>query len=149
MPDKGSAGSLTLALGRLSGMLRRDLTRRLGSEPWVAEAELRPPSFAVLSLIGEHQPVSQKQVSDHLSADPSDLVAIFDGLERAGLISRDRDPDDRRRYSLTLTSHGAERLGRFREIAAEITDEIFAPLTAAERETLRRLLQRVVEHHAP
>lgn len=149
MPDKASEGSLALALGRVSAMLRREMTRRLAAEAWVAEAELRPGSFAVLSLIGHHQPVSQKQVSDHLSADPSDLVAVFDGLERAGLISRDRDPDDRRRYSLTLTADGESRLGRFREVSEEITGELFAPLTAGERETLRRLLQRVVDHHAP
>ncbi|MGH8990325.1 MAG: MarR family winged helix-turn-helix transcriptional regulator [Acidimicrobiia bacterium] len=149
MPDKTSTGSLPLALGRMSAILRRELTRRLAAETWVAEAELRPPSFAVLSLIGRLQPVSQKQISDHLSADPSDLVATFDALERAGFISRDRDPDDRRRYSLALTAEGEARLERFREISEEIADVVFAPLDAGERDTLLRLVERVVDHHGP
>jgi DNA-binding MarR family transcriptional regulator len=138
--------ALTSSLAALGGQTRRLMARRLAQEPWVAEAGFRPPAFGILSWVERLQPVSQKQVSDRLGSDPSDLVAVFDMLERAGFVSRSRDPKDRRRYSLTLTDSGHEQLCRFRLIAAEVQDELLAPLDDEERETLQRLVERVVEH---
>jgi DNA-binding MarR family transcriptional regulator len=137
---------LTSSLAALGGQIRRLMARRLAQEPWVAEAGFRPPAFGILSWVERLQPVSQKQVSDRLGIDPSDLVGVFDMLERAGFVSRSRDPKDRRRYSLTLTDSGDEQLRRFRVIAAEVQDELLAPLDDDERETLQRLVERVVEH---
>ncbi len=142
-------GALTISLAGLSGMLRRALSRRLAEEPWVAEANLRPPSFGVMIMIEQLQPVSQKQVSDRLGIDPSDLVGIFDLLERAGFISRGRDEKDRRRYALTLTPEGQARLGRFKVLAAEVQDELFACLDPEERDLLGRLVQRVIDQQLP
>lgn len=112
----------------------------------MAEAKLRPPSFAVMMIIQQQrQPVSQKQVSDRLGIDPSDLVAIFDLLEQAGLIVRERDENDRRRHALHLTQLGKVRLRRFEELAAEVSEQLFAVLDTDELETLGSLVQRVVD----
>ena len=145
----GSGGGsvvLTSSLGALAGMTRRLFARRLAEEPWVAEAGLRPPSYGVLSWIDRLEPVSQKQISVRLGLDPSDLVSVVDTLERAGFVSRSRDPQDRRRYSLTLTPLGRKRLRRLHSVAAAVEDELLAPLDAAEREVFHRLVQRVVDH---
>jgi DNA-binding MarR family transcriptional regulator len=146
MKGTNAPETLTGSLAALAGQTRRLMTRRLAQEPWVAEAGFRPPAFGILSWVERLQPVSQKQISDRLGTDPSDLVATFDMLERAGFVTRSRDPRDRRRYSLTLTESGEEQLRRFRVIAAEVQEELLAPLDDDERETLQRLVERVVEH---
>ncbi|MGH9024396.1 MAG: MarR family winged helix-turn-helix transcriptional regulator [Acidimicrobiia bacterium] len=136
---------MPVSIVQLSGMMRRLLSRRLAEEPWMAEAKLRPPSFAVMMVVQQRQPVSQKQVSDRLGIDPSDLVAIFDLLEQAGFIVRERDEKDRRRYALSLTELGKVRLRRFEELAAEVSQQLFAVLDPDELETLGRLVQRAVD----
>ena len=138
--------ALTNSLAALAGHMRRLMSRRLAQEPWVTEAGFRPPAFGVLMWVERLQPVCQKEISDRLGTDPSDLVAVFDMLERAGFVSRGRDPKDRRRYALTLTPSGEEQLGRFRVVAAEVQDELLAPLDDDDRATFQRLVERVVEH---
>jgi DNA-binding MarR family transcriptional regulator len=146
MKGTNAPETLTGSLAALAGQTRRLMTRRLAQEPWVAEAGFRPPAFGILSWVERLQPVSQKQVSDRLGTDPSDLVATFDMLERGGFVTRSRDPRDRRRYSLTLTESGEEHLRRFRVIAAEVQADLLAPLDDDERATLQRLVERVLAH---
>lgn len=141
--DEPTLGFYAITLGNAA---KRLLSKRLAAEPWVAEADLRPPSGRVLMLIDQHGPVSQKQVSDLLRVDPSDLVSTFDALEAAGYIRRSRDPEDRRRYALTITPPGRKQLKRFLTCAAEVSDHLFAPLDEDERATLRTLLSKVVQH---
>ncbi len=56
--------------------------------------------------------------------DPSDLVAVVDTLERDGLAVRRRDPADRRRYALEITTEGSAW------VRAAVTDAA-GPKTAA------------------
>lgn len=143
-----TSGSVRLMalIGALGATGRRLFHRRLTQEDWVAEAGLRPPSYGVLLVIERMGPVSQKQISDQMALDPSDLVAVIDTLEQAGLLTRSRDPQDRRRYSLTLTALGRKRLRRLDAIAAEVEEELLAPLDEDERQALCQLISRVLEH---
>jgi DNA-binding MarR family transcriptional regulator len=133
-------------IGALGAAGRRLFARRLAQEEWVAQAGLRAPAYGVLLTIERLGPVSQKQISDQMGLDPSDLVGVIDILEREGFLTRARDPQDRRRYSLTLTSLGRKRLRRFSTIAAEVEEELLAPLDDDERQTFRLLVHRVLEH---
>lgn len=133
-------------IGALGAAGRRLFARRLAQEEWVAQAGLRAPAYGVLLTIERLGPVSQKQISDQMGFDPSDLVGVIDILEREGFLTRARDPQDRRRYSLTLTALGRKRLRRFSTIAAEVEEELLAPLDDHERQTFRALVHRVLEH---
>ena len=75
------------------------------------------------------------------------MVAVLDDLERRGFVERRRDDADRRRNVLSLTPAGREAL---REVDVQLDsaqDVILAPLDGEEREQLRELLTRVLEHH--
>jgi len=60
----------------------------------------------------------------------------------AGL-ERRRDTNDRRRYAIHLTRAGKTKLSRAREAVQLRADELLAPLSEDERETLHDLLARV------
>jgi len=120
---------------------------RLAQEPWVREAGLRAPCYSVLTWIDQLEPVSQKRVSDQIAHDPSDIVTVVDILERAGLVARRRDPDDRRRYSLSLTAAGRNTLHRLDVVALEVQDAVLAPLGPSERAAFERLMHVVIDHH--
>src|SRR5512133_665606 len=132
---------------RLAALTRRAIGERMAQESWAHEAGFRPGCIGVLRVVAAREPVSQREVSEALMLDPSDLVTLVDILERAGLVERRRDPADRRRYALEVTPRGQLAVVRLREINREATAELLAPLDERERAQLAELIGRVVRHH--
>jgi DNA-binding MarR family transcriptional regulator len=132
---------------RLAAITRRAMGERMANESWAHEAGFRPGCIGVLRVVAAREPVSQREVSEALLLDPSDLVTLVDILEAAGLVERRRDPADRRRYALEVTERGQLAVVRLREINGEINEELLAPLDEQERSQLAGLIGRVVRHH--
>jgi DNA-binding MarR family transcriptional regulator len=132
---------------RLAQLTRRAIGERMAQEPWAHDAGFRPGCIGVLHVVAAREPVSQREVSDQLMLDPSDVVTLVDILERAGLVERRRDPADRRRYALEITKAGQLAVVRLREINQETNEELLAPLDESERAQLAYLIGRVVRHH--
>lgn len=131
---------------RLAQLNRRATAERMAHETWAHEAGFRPGCIGVLRVVTAREPVSQREVSDELMLDPSDVVTLVDILERAGMVERRRDPADRRRYALGVTEAGRRAFDRLTEISQEINAELLAPLDIWERVQLADLLARVVQH---
>lgn len=132
---------------RLAAITRRAVGERMAHESWAHEAGFRPGCIGVLRVVAAREPVSQREVSEALLLDPSDLVTLVDILEAAGLVERRRDPADRRRYALEVTPRGQLAVVRLREINRETNEELLAPLDEHERAQLTELIGRVVRHH--
>ncbi|MGH3193881.1 MAG: hypothetical protein ACRDPY_46450 [Streptosporangiaceae bacterium] len=66
-----------------------------------------------------------------------------------GLVTRRRDPADRRRHIVELSAAGADELTRTSSRLHLVEDELFRALSADERATLHGLLVRVVGVTAP
>jgi DNA-binding MarR family transcriptional regulator len=132
---------------RLAALTRRAVGQRMAGESWAQDAGFRPGCIGVLQVVAAREPISQREVSEALLLDPSDLVTLVDILERAGLVDRRRDQADRRRYALEVTARGQLAIARLREINREVAGELLAPLDEGERTQLARLLTRVVGHH--
>ena len=104
---------------------------------------LRPQHFGVLTLIDAHPGSTQRELVTRSLIDASSMVAVIDELEAMGLAERRRHPDDRRKHSVYLTARGRRTLERARKVAVQMAQEVFAPLDAAELETLRVLLRKI------
>jgi DNA-binding MarR family transcriptional regulator len=120
---------------------------RVGRRAGEAQLEpggLRPRHLIALRLLNEQGPVSQQGLADSLSLDPSNVVGLLNELEERELITRRRDPGDRRRHIVDLSPRGRDELclayGRLRLVE----DDLFSALSAGERSTLYELLVRVV-----
>ncbi len=138
MPDNLSS------MTKLVGLYRREFIATLADEEWVARSGVRPQTYGVLSVVDRTGPVSQREVCDLLGIHASDLVDLVDVAEGEGWIERRRDPDDRRRYQLTLTDEGHRTLERYREAAALAEAKVLEPLTEAERRRLAALVAKVL-----
>ena len=131
---------------RLAATVRREFASRMVDEHWARDANLRPGCFGVLRVVERASgPMSQRDVSERMSIDPSDVVDLVDRLETAGYLRRRRDERDRRRYALEVTEAGREAIERFAGVARAVDDAVLAVLEPAQRETLRTLIQRVVD----
>jgi DNA-binding MarR family transcriptional regulator len=105
--------------------------------------------YGVLAMLAEGARLTQANIADALALDPSRLVALLDSLEDRGLIMRQRDPEDRRRHVVSITTNGERELAQLREIVGELEEEFLSPLDPKERKTLHELLQRLACAHDP
>jgi DNA-binding MarR family transcriptional regulator len=88
-------------------------------------------------------PMSQQQLIETLGLDPSGLVAVLNDLERDGLVVRTRDPEDRRRHIVEITTVGRRTARAVESAVAEVEREAFADLDATEVAQLHDLLSRL------
>jgi DNA-binding MarR family transcriptional regulator len=109
----------------------------------IAPLELTPPQAGVLRRLGQFPGQSQRGLADALGMHAPRLVALIDELEDRGLVARDRDPDDRRNYAISLTEAGRRKLAGLAGVAYEHELAITAALDDDERAQLLALLRRL------
>jgi DNA-binding MarR family transcriptional regulator len=110
---------------------------------------LSPYHFAILIALDEDTHETQGSIADALGYDRGQLVGLLDELEERGLVERRRDPSDRRRQLVEMTSEGKKTLNQLRAIAQRLEDQLLAPLDRRDQERLHELLLRLGEHHLP
>jgi DNA-binding MarR family transcriptional regulator len=135
--------SMVFLLGRLGIGVKKQAIEELEA------AGFSPYDYGVLALAAEGACRTQGTIADSLGLDRSQLVGMLDGLEERGMIERRRDPNDRRRHTIMLTTEGKRQLSRLRSIVKRIEDEFFAPLDAERRAQLHELLVEVARYHDP
>jgi DNA-binding MarR family transcriptional regulator len=105
--------------------------------------------YSVLAILGEGARETQATIADALTLDPSRLVALLDSLEERDLVVRQRDPQDRRRHVVSITTNGRKELARVRAIISQLEGEFFAPLDLADREALHTMLGALATQNDP
>jgi DNA-binding MarR family transcriptional regulator len=99
--------------------------------------------FAVMTALAEDGAASQAELGRRVWLDRSDLHAVLNELERDGLVARKQDARDRRRNLVELTPAGTATLKRLDARVDAAQEAFLAPLSAAERRELVRLLAAV------
>lgn len=99
--------------------------------------------LAVLSVLAEG-PVSQARLGDLIGVNRTVMITVVGRLEEAGLVRRDRDPADRRRYALAVTPDGKTLLAAMLTAARQADSALLAPLSAAQRERLENALRQLL-----
>jgi len=105
---------------------------------------LRPRHLIALKVLGDRGPMGQHAFGEALSLDPSNVVGLLNELEDRGLITRRRDPADRRRHIVALSASGERESALSSEQARRTEDDLLRALSPAERTTLHDLLSRAV-----
>jgi len=122
---------------------------RRAAESTMAPGGLRPRHLIALKLLREEGPASQQGLTEALRLDPSNVVALLNELEERELITRRRDPSDRRRHIVKISPRGVEELCLAYTRLRLVEDELLSALSAEEKATLYHLLVRAVGVKSP
>lgn len=87
--------------------------------------------------------LSPAEIAELSQCTRATMTGLLDTLEKDGLVTRVDHPEDRRMYTVQLTARGRDFIqgmlpDHYRRIAT-----LMAPLSHAERDTLRELLAKV------
>src|SRR5689334_23022189 len=128
-------GQLADLLHRMTRRLRRSQSERL------APLGLTPAQERALRVISRSdEPLRMTELAERLGIVPRSLTTVVDALEEAGLVRREIDPRNRRAILLRLTDQGTAVRDELREARRRAAEDLFAPLSEADRKTLADLL---------
>ena len=100
-------------------------------------------AYAGLTLLRDGAQ-AQKDMCLAMHLDPNNCVLLLNDLEAAGHVRRVRDPQDRRRHIVELTSEGRKALQRAERAMEDLEEEVLGALSPDERAQLRDLLDRAL-----
>jgi DNA-binding MarR family transcriptional regulator len=109
----------------------------------LAELNLSPGQFGVLTVIDTNPGLRQSEISAALGIQKTNFVAVLNEFERRGLAVRRPATGDRRSYALHLTTAGKALLRRARAAQARHEARLVEPLAERERAQLLGLLAKL------
>jgi DNA-binding MarR family transcriptional regulator len=139
--ESGCAPGSMVLLSRLA----KQFYRR--SEEELLGMQLR--HLVALTYVRDHDACPQQDLADAFCMDANNVVLLLNELEQLGYATRLRDPEDRRRHLVQLTSAGRTALERSERAQSAIEDEVLQALEPDERNTLRQLLSRALRSMEP
>jgi MarR family transcriptional regulator for hemolysin len=92
---------------------------------------------------------SQREIAEAMGVTEATLTHHLNGMETDGLITRRRDPANRRVHLLELTDEGEAAFTRMRAAAIEFDRRLRSGVTDEEAEMLQGLLDRLAANVSP
>ncbi len=110
--------------------------------------EVQGLSFAELRLLLAIRAASEKarrptDLARDLQVTPSGITRALLPLEKRGIVSRERDPEDARASRAALTNAGRALLDEALEIAADRAARLLRRLSVGQTKQLQRLLEEI------
>jgi len=128
---------LGLHLTRVSRIVSRAFDDAL------ADAGGSLPVWLVLISLKSGQLASQRELADAIGIQGATLTHHLDAMESAGLVTRRRDPENRRLHLVELTPAGDALFARMRDAAMAFDERLRAGLSRPEVAQLEVLLARL------
>jgi DNA-binding MarR family transcriptional regulator len=106
---------------------------------------IRPRHVAALIELRDRGELTQQSLCGQLHLDPTNLVAILNELEQRGYATRRRDPQDRRRHLVEVSSKGIAVIEKVSEVMDGVEEDLLGGLEPAERQQLAGVLTSIWE----
>lgn len=132
-----SAPELVEALLTLTQAIRRRHNARLASY------DSSVPRARLLRAMVELGTPRMSDLAAQLGLTARTITTAVDALEREGLLARRPAPGDRRATLVELTPLGRGHIEEWQAFQRQLSEEVVAPLNAAERRQLIRFLERI------
>ena len=134
--DRRDLGELCARVNRRLVEAERPLLEGHGLAMW---------PYAVLTRLTAGEAPTQYALADDVGYDKTRVIAVLDGLEAAGLVTRRPDPSDRRARIITITAAGRRRQAAAQKDIRAMEESILSELPASERNLLVKALARLAE----
>jgi len=121
---------------------------RRGSIAQLAPLGMTYAQARALRLVAAGPPLRMAELAARLEVVPRSATDMVDALERAGLVTRHADPEDRRSVLVGPTPAGRDLLERLEAARRDSAEEIFGSLAPSKRAALAALLDELCSRGA-
>jgi MarR family transcriptional regulator for hemolysin len=128
-------------LGLVLARTAKEITRAFDDA--LAEAGGSQPVWLVLISLKTRRLASQRELADAVGIREATLTHHLNAMDASGLITRRRDPQNRRVHLVELTPAGEEAFYRMRKAAFAFNDRLRAGFGEAELAEFGRVLGRL------
>ncbi|WP_411339494.1 MarR family transcriptional regulator [Sphingopyxis sp. J-6] len=127
------------------GFLLNDTARmyRRAFNARVRDSGITALQWRMITYLRRNEGIRQGPLAEVLEVEPITLSRMVDRLVEAGLVERRADPTDRRAWLLHLTPRTDALLEGIRPTVDRLAEEATEGLSAAERDQLTALVERV------
>jgi MarR family transcriptional regulator, transcriptional regulator for hemolysin len=105
--------------------------------------DITSEQWVLLKILEENNGISQVQLAEMSLKDTASITRMIDILEKKELIARTDDPNDRRRFTLSLTTKGQAYIKQHMPVVQAIREQGIKGFSQEELSTLKRLLEKV------
>lgn len=99
--------------------------------------------YALLRLLWEEDGISQIDLCEKSCKDKSNTTRILDVMKNKGLIIREVNPNDRRKFQIFLTDFGKSLEVKLDKIADEYAKDVFQSISDEELCTFINVLDKI------
>ncbi|WPZ36504.1 MarR family transcriptional regulator [Thalassobaculum sp. OXR-137] len=107
------------------------------------QAGLTPTQWAALAMLAEEGAASQNALGRMTAMDPATIQGVIRRLEERGLITREPDPDDKRRTKLRLSEEGEALVHEVTSLGTRVTERTLAPIDPEDRRKFLEMLAKL------
>ena len=100
--------------------------------------------WSALRVLWQQEGLSQVELAQRMMVEKASLTAVLQALAEAGLITRTRNAEDRRKVNIFLTAAGRRLKSKILPLVGKINKRATRRLSATEVHQLRTLLARVM-----
>ncbi len=106
---------------------------------------ITPSHSAMLFMLEGNGPLSPSALGEMLRVDNSTVTGLVDRLEAAGFVRRDADPEDRRRWSISITPEGRKEAAKALTVIKAVNARVEEGFSGAEMRVLHAVLEKFGE----
>lgn len=138
LPPGAFDNNLNIRVNRLASKLSVLLQRRVGRPLGISGPEAR-----ILINLARYGDTHLRQLSRHTSLDASHISKVMPRMEQKGLVSRTRDPEDKRLVLFSLTDKGRDIFASIWPHVTNIAEEVRSLFSEKEFMLIRDGIDRV------
>ncbi len=143
MPSTSPPSDLTAHLGFWLRYVSNHVSHAFSSK--LAAKGVTVAEWVVLRALHGKAPMPPSRLADEMGMTRGAVTKLADRLIGKALVVRKASRDDGRAQTLALTPRGTELVPQLAALADRNDAEFFGCLSETERETMERLLKRLVE----
>lgn len=140
VPGPGYPLPLGLRVTRSAKVLERAFNQTM------TEAGGSAPMWQIMIACKQRGGWNQNELATSIGIRGATLTHHLNAMEGQGLITRRRDPDNRRVHIVELSADGEQLFGQLRQAAMSFDRRLRAGLDAADRDTFERVLDSLVDN---
>ncbi|MFZ1749847.1 MAG: MarR family transcriptional regulator [Saprospiraceae bacterium] len=124
-------------------MMRLSFSRILLQHP---EVDITIDQWIIIQILHQYNGLSQQQLGELTFKDAPTITRMIDLLVANGLVAKDADANDRRKFKLSLTDNGRKGYALVAPLVRQFRQNAYDGITEYELKALENALNKIFEN---